>query len=641
MTGDFSQIGRRMTRREDWRFLTGQARYLDDMVFPGALFVHFLRSPHAHARLLRVETAKALRMPGVVTVVTGADLSRWTNTLRMAPPIAGLQPMTTESFPTEKVRFHGDLVAAVVAQTAAQADDAAEQIVVDYLPLPPLVSAADALHPGAALVDEALGDYLISHQTFTAGDPSVRFAAAHRVVEAQFSQQRQTQAPMETRGCCVLWDAGRAHLTMRTGNQAPHPYRTQLAARLGLSESQVTVMCPDISGAFGQQIALYRKELAVAALDRALGRTVRWREGRGENLMAASHAREQRVNTRVAVDVEGRILALEMAILQDFGAYCFYPANYIARVVAMVLTGPYRIADYTFDVRVAPTNKCGAAPMRAPMAITSWVMDGTIEEIARALQLDPITVRRRNMLRRSDLPYHMPTGEVLTDITPTETLEVALHAFDREAFLQRQARDRLRGVYRGMGVCCVVEPTTYGSAFYKAAGISGSGHEAAWVKVAPSGAVDASVGLMGSGQGYETALAQAVAEGLGVEAEAVRILMGNTDTAPYGMGSRGARGGTAGGSVLLLAGRAVQRKVCAIAAHQLGGAAAAWRSLGRYRAEPQGHSTRRVARPFGAAGGDGTRNRGAPRVRPAGDDVFKRHAYLRSGGGLRNWAGDD
>ena len=259
-----------------------------------------------------------------------------------------------------------------------------------------------------------------------------------------------------------------------------------------------------------------------------------------------------------------------LSITEDFGAYCFFPANYMARVVAMIVTGPYRIADYSYEVRAVLTNKCGAGPMRAPMAIASWVMDGTIEAAARALGMDALEVRRRNMLAASEFPHAMPGGEVLRDLDPAATLDAALGAFDVAGFRARQAADRARGVFRGMGVCAVVEPTTYGSAFYKAAGIAGSGHEAGWVRVAPSGAVTASVGLMGSGQGYETALAQAVAEGLGVRSEEVGMVMGNTDTAPYGMGSRGARGGTAGGSVLLLAGRAVQRKACEIAAVRLG-----------------------------------------------------------------------
>jgi len=563
-------IGQPLLRREDARFLTGQGRYLDDIAFPGALHARFVRTPHAHARILAIDAAAARAVPGVVAVIDGHDMARWAAPLRIAPAIEGLQPVTVEPMPTAKVRFDGDLVACVVAATRTAAEDASELVLVEYEALPALVTAMQALAPDAALVDDALRSNLVSHQVFSAGDPAARFAAAHRVVTARFAQARQTHAPMEPRGCCAVWDEGQQHLTMHVGNQAPHPYRTVLAARLGLEESQVTVICPDIGGAFGQKIALYREELCVAAMARALRRPVRWREERGDNLLSAAHAREQSAQTRAAVDADGRIMALELHLVEDFGAHCFYPANYVARVVAMILTGPYRIRDYAFDVQVALTNKCGAGPMRAPMAVTSWVMDGTLDAVARELGLDPLEVRRRNMIGPAELPFTMPTGEVLHDVTPRATLDAAVAAFDVPAFRARQAADRRRGVHRGVGICSVVESTTYGSAFYKAAGIAGSGHEAGWVKVAPSGSVDASVGLMGSGQGYETALAQAVAGGLGVTADAVRMRMGNTDIAPYGMGSRGARGGTAGGSVLFLAGQTLQRKVCGIAAHLLG-----------------------------------------------------------------------
>jgi carbon-monoxide dehydrogenase large subunit len=563
-------IGRPLLRREDRRFLTGTARYIDDLVISGALHARFVRSPHAHARIRSIDAAAAQALAGVVMVATGQDLAQWTKPLRMAPSIEGLHPVTIDTLPIDKVRFHGDLVACVITTDRATAEDAAEQILVEYDPLPPITGMDAALAPGAPLVDDALPTNLVSHQSFTTGDPEARFAAAHRVVEARFVQHRQTHVPMEPRGCCAVWDAGREHLTMHVGTQVPHPYRTQLAARLGLSESQVTVICPDIGGAFGQKITLYREELTVAALARVLGRPVRWREERGENLLAAAHAREQSAHVRAAVDAEGAITALRVEFTEDFGAYCFYPANYLLRMTALSLTGPYRITDFAYDMKVVLTNKCGAAPMRAPMAIASWVMDGTIEAIARQLQLDPIAVRRRNMLTAAELPWTMAVGQVLEDVTPRETLEAVLAASDVPGFRARQAADRTRGIYRGLGLCCVVEATTYGSAFYRAAGIPGSGHEAGWVKVAPSGAVDVSVGLMGSGHGYETALAQAAAEGLGVAPEVVRVHLGNTDIAPYGMGSRGARGGTAGSSVLLLAGHTLQRKVCAIAAALLG-----------------------------------------------------------------------
>ena len=638
-------IGKALLRREDYRFVTGQGRYLDDVVVPGALHAHFVRSPHAHARIRSIDIEAARQAEGVVAIVGGRELAEWTTPLRMAPPIEGLRPVEFSTLPIDKVRFIGDPVLCIVARDRYLAEDAAELVNIDYDELDAVADLSHALAAGAPLVDDALPDNLISHQSFTAGDPGRSFAEAEIVVEAAFHQQRQTHAPIETRGCCAVWDAGRRHLTMHIGNQVPHPFRTQLAARMRLNEAQVTVICPDIGGAFGQKIALYREELTVAALARELRRPVRWREDRAENLIAASHAREDVARTRAAVDAKGRILALELEIVEDFGAYCFYPANYLARVVAMILTGPYRVSNYAYDIKVALTNKCGNGPMRAPMAITSWVMEGTIEAIARKLSLDPVEVRRVNMLGPADLPYSMLTGLLLEDVTPREAFERALEVFDLAAFRARQAADRARGIYRGVGLCCVVESTTYGSAFYKAAGIPGSGHESGWVKIEPSGAVNASVGLMASGQGYETTFAQVVAEPLGVDPNEVRIHLGNTDTAPYGMGSRGARGGTAGGSVLTERGadaarqgpdhrrdlaRAQQQR--RVAAQRLARRAQARRRVDRRRSIARRCRARRLSRSVAAAAGDGARPRGAPGLRSAADDVFQLDACLR---GLR------
>ena len=569
-TRDFHYIGKPLARKEDKRLITGQGRYLDDIVVPNALHVSFVRSPHAHARILSISADAARELPGVTGVFTGEDLDKWTNRLRLAPPIEGLHPTEIATLPIDKVRFHGDPVAVVVARDRYVAEDAAELVDVEYEVLPAVVSLEGAFAQDAALVDETLPSNLVSHQTFSAGNVAQRRGEAHAVVEASFYQHRQTHVPMETRGCAAVWDAGREHLTFHIGNQVPHPIRSQLAGRLGLSESQVTVMSPDVGGGFGQKIALYREELTVAALARQLNRPVRWREDRTENLMAACHARENLCRTRASVATDGRILGLELEITEDFGAYCFYPANYMSRVVAMILTGPYRIEDYAFQVKIALTNKCGNGPMRAPMAITSWVMDGTIDAIARQLGLDPLAVRRINMLRAGDLPYRMATGEVLEDITPAETLESVVEAIDYEAFRKRQQALRADGRYIGLGLCTVVESTTYGSAFYKSTGIPGSGHEAAWVRIEPSGVVNASVGLGATGQGYETAMSQAVAEGLGVDPSSVRIQIGNTDVAPYGMGSRGARGGTAGGGSLYLCAQKAREQVLRIAAHKLG-----------------------------------------------------------------------
>ncbi len=567
---DFDQIGRPIPRKEDARLLRGKGTYVDDIEVPGALHVCFVRSPYAHARIAGFDLDEAKAIPGVVAVVTGHEINQWTNDLKLAPSIEGLQPTGMTTLPVDKVRFHGDPVACIVATDRYVAEDAAELVYVNYEVLDAVASYEAALAEDAPLVDETLSSNLVSHQKFEAGDIARRKQEAHRIIEASFAMQRMTHLPIETRGCIAVWDDGREHLTMHIGSQAPHPMRSALAGRLRLGEQQVTVSSPDVGGAFGQKIIIYREEITVAALARHLKCPVRWREDRLENLSASLQARENTVHTRVAVAADGRILSLEADIQEDFGAYCFYPANYLARVIGMILTGPYRIQDYAFEVKIALTNKCGAGPMRAPMAITSLVMDGTLDAVARELDLDPAEVRRVNMLQPSDFPYVMATGEKMEDVTPSECFERGLKEIDYTAFRKRQVEDRERELYRGIGICNVVESTTYGSAFYKAAGIPGSGHEAAWVKIEPSGAIRASAGLMSTGQSYETPYAQVVAEGLGADTSQVDILLGNTDIAPYGMGARGSRGATAGGGTLFLTALDLKAKMLDIAAALLG-----------------------------------------------------------------------
>lgn len=339
----FTVIGKSLPRTEDHRLLTGHGRFLDDIEVAGALHASFLRSPYAHAKILSIDTAEAERAPGVVAVVTGTDLASWTTTLRMAPPIDGLRPVEMTALPVDKVRFHGDPVACVVATDRYLAEDALDLIVVDYEALDAVTDMFEAQAPGSALVDEQVENNLVSHQSFATEDVEQVMSSAPRIVEATFSEHRQTHLPIETRGIIADWDRGRQHLTVHVGNQAPHPYRSVIAGRLRLKESQVTVISPDVGGGFGQKIALYREELTVAAISRELGRPVRWREDRLENLLAASHAREDWVRTRAAVDDDGRLRALSLELVEDFGGYCFFPANYLARVIAMILSGPYRL----------------------------------------------------------------------------------------------------------------------------------------------------------------------------------------------------------------------------------------------------------------------------------------------------------
>ena len=244
----FRSIGRHEPRREDARLLTGRGRYIDDIVVPGALHACFVRSPHAHARIVAIDTAAALAMPGVVAVFTGRDIAPHTTRHRMAPAIDGLQPMESDTLPVDKVRFQGDPVACVIATDRYLAEDAAERVAVDYEVLPAVGTMWRALEPDAPLVDEALSSNLLSHQHASHGDVEGAMRGAHRVIESSFSMHRQTHLPIETRGCIASWDAGREHLLFQVGTQVPHPYRTTLAGRLRLAESQVTVVSPDVGG---------------------------------------------------------------------------------------------------------------------------------------------------------------------------------------------------------------------------------------------------------------------------------------------------------------------------------------------------------------------------------------------------------
>lgn len=561
-------IGAAVPRKEDYKFLTGQGQYMDDLSVRGMLHACFVRSPHAHALIRAIRTDKALALPGVVAVATGEDLAKLTTRARVA--LEGCLPMEMTALPVGKVRFVGDPVACVVATDRYVAEDAAELVEVAYEPLPAVTDFREAAEPGAPLVDADLPTNLVADQTFEYGNVDAAFAEADLIVETEFRQHRQTHTPMEPRGVLAVWDNGSKELTFYNGAQVPHPLRTNLAGRLGLTENQVRVISPDVGGGFGQKIPLYREELTVAALAMKLNRPVKWIEDRAENLLAANMAREDWVKTTAAVRKDGTILGLKAELWTDFGAYAFYPPNYMIRVVGMILPGPYRISNYAYNLKASITNKCPAGPMRAPMAIVTWATEGTIENIAAQLGLDPVEVRRRNMITLEEQPYEMISGYRYEALTLRESLDLALEKFDYGAFRAEQAAARAEGRYLGLGIASVVEPNTYGSAWYKSAGIPGTGHEAATVKIEPSGAVNVMVGIMTNGQGYETTIAQVVADGLGTTPTNVAVRLGDTHMAPYGMGTRGARGAAAGAGVAYLAAVDLRAKVLRLAAHLMG-----------------------------------------------------------------------
>ncbi|MBM3217122.1 MAG: xanthine dehydrogenase family protein [Candidatus Rokubacteria bacterium] len=562
-------VGAALSPRETKKLVLGHGRYIGDLTMPGVLHAAFVRSPHAHARLGRIDTGAARRAPGIVAVLTGEDLARMTASLRIAPPIEGLRPMEMATLPTDTVRFVGDPVACVVGDDRYQVEDACALVAVDYEPLSAVIDPERADATDVALVDDRIPANRPYRGVFAHGDVDAALRAADRVVEARFHQGRQTHAPLEPRGCLASWVPGDDTLTFWHSTQIPHPMRSALAARLGIPESAVRVITPDVGGGFGQKIPLYREELTTAAASRLLRRPVRWIETRRENLLASLHAREDIVDVRAAVTSDGTLLGLDVKILADFGAYAYFPANYMARVVGMMIPGAYRLRDYRYAITTVLTSKCPSGPYRAPMLICSWVTEGTIDAIARALGLDPLEVRRRNMIADDDLPYATATALSYRSVHPRETLERALTSFDYAEARRRQAKARAEGRVVGIGVATYIEPNTYGSEFYKAAGIPGSGHDAAIVRVEPSGAVSAQIGIVSQGQGHLTTVAQALADAFTVPVETVRVHSGDTAAAPYGMGTRGSRGGVVSAGAALGAAQVVKQKLLRIAAHVL------------------------------------------------------------------------
>ena len=560
-------IGRRLLRSEDRRFLIGKGQFTDDLSVRGMLHAAFVRSPHAHARITTIDTSAALASPGVVAVVTGRDVAGLAANARVAQE--GAYPMEMEPLPTDKVRFDGDPVACVIAEDRYLAEDAADLVRVKYDVLPAVLDMYTAADQSLPLVADEVPTNLHTHQTLTYGDVEGAFATAARIVRASFRTQRLTHVPIETRGVLASWDEGRQELLFQCAAQTAHVTRTLLASRLGLSENQVRVVSPDVGGGFGQKIPLYREELTVAVMARKLGRAIKWIEDRTENLLAANHARDDAAVIEAAVMDDGRILGIRAELWADFGAYAFYPPSYILSVVGWLLLGAYKVDNYQYTMNVALTNKSPIGAMRAPMAIATWATEGTIERIAEELGLDPLEVRRRNMLTLADQPYQSAPGYLYEALTLRESFEAILSDFDITAFRRRQGDALAEGRYVGVGIASVLEPTTYGSAWYKASGDEGTGHEAATIKMEPSGAINVMVGIVDTGQGYETTLAQVVADALGTTPENVTARLGDTHIAPYGMGTRGSRGAAAGNGVAYLAALDLRAKILRIAAHLL------------------------------------------------------------------------
>ena len=562
-------IGASVKRVEDPRFLTGQGHYVDDIKLPNMAYAAFLRSSYAHARIT-VDVSEARALPGVFAVFTAADLVGVINPIAVDASLPGAKLLAHTALASDKVRMVGDLIAMVVAESRYVAEDALDLIQIDYDPLPPVPNIEVALDPSSAPLYEEVGSNISYHDTFSYGDIDEAFKSADRVITETFRQHRYINVPMETRGGLAAYDTASGELTYYAGTQSPHAVRFFLGAELNLPIHRIRVIAPDIGGAFGLKFGLYREDMLVAAASLKTGRPVKWIEDRRENLTAGGHAREEDLTLEAAVKNDGSILGLKVKMVLDAGAYQVTPLNpaLFTAIVRLVLPGPYRFLNYAFDATVVTTNKAPYIPYRGPWAVETWVREALTDIIAKELSLDPVEVRRKNIVTKEEQPYKNAVGIAIDRVSARETLDRAVELSDIPHFREEQKRLRAQGRLVGFGLATFIEPAPGGQDYMKALGVGGK--EMATVRIEATGQVTVYTAQSPHGQSHETTLAQVVASELGVPFESIKVLHGDTQSAPFSMiGTGGSRAATMASGAALFATREVKKQVLSIAGAML------------------------------------------------------------------------
>lgn len=555
-------VGASVPRREDPRLLTGRGAFVDDVAVPGMLHVAFFRSDVARGGIRHLDVSAARAVPGVHAVLTADDLNPDVGPMNptlfpSAAPHAPVRPLAAGD-----VRFVGEPVAIVVAESRAIAEDGCDAIDADYEAWPAVVDYETAAEDLDNIVHPELGSN-VAAEIAAAPDPELDeiLATAPHVITRTFRQHRYVCAPMETRGIVVRWDPHHGGLRVWISHQNPHDVRAVLARALHLGENRVRVVQEDVGGGFGQKAFLGREEICVALAARCVGRPLKWIEDRRENLVAGGTARNERCTVTMAFDAAGRVLGADLDHLDDAGAFPIGGTMSAAGGVQMMFSGPYRMPRVRFHSRTVWTNVAGRVPYRGPWMMETLAREQMMDIAAEEMGIDPLELRHRNVLRSDDLPYAAPSGIVLDHISPCETLEQAARVLDYDAFRIVQETARREGRYLGVGFSLYVER---GGLAY---GVMGS--EVATVRVEPDGTVHVLMGSGNHGQSLETTMVQVVAEHLGVDIDDVVLIQGDTAAAPFGAGTGGSRSAVLGGTVARLAAQAVRTKVLQVAAHLL------------------------------------------------------------------------
>jgi aerobic carbon-monoxide dehydrogenase large subunit len=573
-----SLIGARIERKEDYRFLTGTGQYTDDVALPGQTYAAFVRSPHAHARIKSISTQGAKAAPGVLAVYTGADLA--------AAKVGGLpcgwlitdvdgNPMKEPPYPPlaqDKVRHVGERVAVVIAQSAEQGKDAAELVEVDYEPLPAVVDAVKAREKGAPVLHEAAPDNTC--YVWSLGDKAAveaAFAKAAHVTRLEFVNNRLIPNAIEPRSANAQYSRADDSYTLYVSSQNPHVERLLMTAFvLGLPEHKVRVIAPDVGGGFGSKIYLYAEDVVVTWASRQLALPVKWTAERSESFVSDAHGRDHTTTAELALDKDGRFLAMRVRTAANVGAYLSTFASCVPTILyATLLAGQYTTAHIYCEVTAVFTNTVPVDAYRgAGRPEATYVVERLVETAARELKIDPAQLRRRNFIR--EFPYQTPVALCYDTGNYEATLDAAMELADVEGFAARKELSRKNGKLRGLGYACYIEacgiaPSNVAGSLGARAGL----FEAGEIRVHPTGSVTVFTGSHSHGQGHETTFAQVVADRLGLALESVDIVHGDTSKVLFGMGTYGSRSIAVGGTAIVKALDKVIAKGRKIAAHLL------------------------------------------------------------------------
>ena len=564
-----SYIGRSVPRPGLARLTQGRGEYVSDLSLPRMLHVVFLRSPYAHAEIVAIDTSDALKMPGVVRIVTGRELAEhctpWVGVLTH---LKGLKSAPQHALAVDHVQWQGEPVVAILARSRAEAEDASERVYVEYREIDPVVEMFSAAEPGATPIHADLGDNIAFERRLDAGDVDAAIAASDHVIAQRFVFGRHTGVTLEARSIVADWNRAEQRLTVHLGNQAPHMIQNIVAKHLALEEQQVRVLTHDVGGSFGIKVHIYPDEMAVCALAKMLGRPVKFFADRLESFVSDIHARDHVLDGRIGVKNDGTITFFEIDDITGIGPFSVYPRTSAveANQVVNLTGGNYAVPNYRARTRVVFQNKTPTCQYRAvghPIACS--VTEGLVDLAARAIGMDVVEIRRRNLVPDDAYPCSAPSGIRFEALSHQAALDKLLAMMDLPALRADQAAARARGVHRGIGFASFIEITNPGPAFYGVGGAKISSQDGATVKLDASGAITVQSSISEQGQGSAAIIAQVTATALGVPMERVRVILGDTDNTPYGGGTWASRGAGIGGEAAFQAGRALRENILKLA----------------------------------------------------------------------------